>query len=317
MRKLLVLLIAILASNGGQAQDVIAHRGASDLAPEETMPAFQRAIDFNARYLELDIQRSKDGVIVAFHDDDLTRTTDVEKVFPEWAGKRPRIADFTYEQLMRLDAGSWFNQTNPGKALDAYVGAKIVTLEQVLELAAREMKHPSVYVEFKNSNWYPNIENEAIEILKRTGWLEDNGQHKPNRELVFQSFEIESLNRLKTLAPDVQRTYLIWDPEGYGKPSNWSNPTTWRNLLRAAAEAGHHVIGPDYPLAFVPGFNELRKSLGLKLHVWTVNDMELVPKLAPIVDAIFTDKAQEPVLRTLKPSPQRAMIRSCRGAAAR
>ncbi|HSN04670.1 MAG TPA: glycerophosphodiester phosphodiesterase family protein, partial [Nitrospira sp.] len=90
---------------------VIAHRGASYLAPEETRPAFLMARELGADYLEFDIQRTKDGVLIALHDDDLSRTTNVAEVFP--GREKDTIETFTFAELQQLDAGSWFNRQNP------------------------------------------------------------------------------------------------------------------------------------------------------------------------------------------------------------
>ena len=83
---------------------VIAHRGASFDAPESTAPAYLVARELGADYLELDLQRTKDGQLIALHDDTLERTTDVAKRFPERA-KAP-VSQFTLAELKSLDAGS-------------------------------------------------------------------------------------------------------------------------------------------------------------------------------------------------------------------
>jgi len=85
---------------------VIAHRGTTYWAPEETEMAYRWARNMGAHYLEVDIQRSKDGVLLALHDDQLTRTTNIEDVFPERALEAS--SHFSFEELMCLDAGSWF-----------------------------------------------------------------------------------------------------------------------------------------------------------------------------------------------------------------
>src|SRR3546814_15953181 len=95
---------------------VIAHRGASFDAPETTAAAYELARDLGADYLELDLQRSKDGVLFVLHDDSLLRTTDVATKFPE--RKDSTANEFTMAELKTLDAGSWFNAAYPeiGKA---------------------------------------------------------------------------------------------------------------------------------------------------------------------------------------------------------
>lgn len=118
---------------------VIAHRGASGEAPENTLHACELAIEQGADVLEIDVRRTADGEVVLFHDEDLVRTTNVRQVFPErspWL-----LKDFTLAELRMLDAGSWNDQR--------FAGARIPTLDEILELAGDrvglliEMKQPS------------------------------------------------------------------------------------------------------------------------------------------------------------------------------
>jgi len=97
---------------------VIAHRGTTYWAPEETEAAYRWARDIGAHYLEVDIQRSKDGVLMALHDNQLTRTTNISQIFP----KRDSLASssFTFEELLKLDAGSWFNERFPDRAQNEF-----------------------------------------------------------------------------------------------------------------------------------------------------------------------------------------------------
>lgn len=107
---------------------VIAHRGTTFWAPEETEVAYRWARDIGAHYLEVDIQRSKDGVLMALHDDQLTRTTNISQIFPR-RDTLPSSA-FTFDELMQLDAGSWFNQSFPEKAQKEFSAkAEVILIE--------------------------------------------------------------------------------------------------------------------------------------------------------------------------------------------
>ncbi|VAW25468.1 Glycerophosphoryl diester phosphodiesterase, partial [hydrothermal vent metagenome] len=112
---------------------VIAHRGSTYWAPEETEPAFLWARNMGADYLELDVQLTKDSILVAFHDDNLKRTTNVSEVFPERLNAEIRA--FTLKELRSLDAGNKFNQNNPDRAKKSYEGLNILTFEDVLMIA--------------------------------------------------------------------------------------------------------------------------------------------------------------------------------------
>lgn len=121
------IIILILMSSCGNSNKnhlfvpkdiVIAHRGTTYWAPEETEAAYRWARDIGAHYLEVDIQRSKDGVLMALHDNQLTRTTDIAQVFPDRSTLSS--SSFTYEELLKLDAGSWFNEKFPERAKDEF-----------------------------------------------------------------------------------------------------------------------------------------------------------------------------------------------------
>ncbi|MFP4698544.1 MAG: glycerophosphodiester phosphodiesterase family protein [Eubacteriales bacterium] len=96
---------------------IIAHRGASGIAPENTIVSFQKAIDQGAEGIELDVHLTKDEIPVVIHDETIDRTTDGSGY----------IKDFTFEELNRYDAGNYFDKK--------FMNEKIPTLEQVLELS--------------------------------------------------------------------------------------------------------------------------------------------------------------------------------------
>ncbi len=112
---------------------VIAHRGSTFWAPEETEAAFRWARNMGADYLEIDLQRTKDGVLLALHDGNLRRTSNIESQFP---GKEDYpVSYFTLAELRQLDAGAWFNIAVPENARESFKGEKISTLEEVLKIS--------------------------------------------------------------------------------------------------------------------------------------------------------------------------------------
>ena len=115
---LFVILIVIIFSNICLAQytkkTLIAHRGASAYAPENTLEAYRLAMQQGATFVEQDLQITKDGVLVCLHDLTLERTTNVAVIFPdrvtlEGSEKHWYVADFTLREIQQLDAGSWFD----------------------------------------------------------------------------------------------------------------------------------------------------------------------------------------------------------------
>ena len=159
----LCLLLALLSSCGRgperiPSHAVMAHRGSTYWAPEETESAWRWARETGADYLESDLQCTKDGVILANHDENLTRTTDIEAVFGDRIPDsrisfyeslgfssadavaqflrdketfRPfYAASYYYAELLMLDAGSWFNAANPDRARPAFEGSQYVSALQ-------------------------------------------------------------------------------------------------------------------------------------------------------------------------------------------
>ena len=107
----------------GEAHTTIAHRGASGYAPEHTFNAYDKSHnELGASYIEIDLQRTKDGHLVAMHDETVNRTTN----------GHGRVEDYTLAELKKLDAGSWFNKQHPDLAQSEYNTAKVPTVDEIL-----------------------------------------------------------------------------------------------------------------------------------------------------------------------------------------
>ena len=166
----------------GIANPCCAHRGASGLAPENTLAAMKKALSFPfVEWIELDVQLSKDGVPVVIHDDTVNRTTD----------RKGRVADYTAAELAAMDAGSWFSP--------AFRGEPVPTLEQVLELTAGKCR---LNIELKTyGGRYPGMEAAVVGLLRRHGRTGDS---------VITSFDPLALRRVKEIEGRI-RTGLIID----------------------------------------------------------------------------------------------------------
>src|SRR5690606_12553784 len=155
--------------------DNVAHRGATGYAPENTIASFDLAVDMKADYIEIDVQRSKDGKLVLIHDTTVDRTTD-------GTGK---VGDLTFEQLRTLDAGSW-----KGKQ---FTGEPIPTFEEILD---RYHGKVGILIELKAPELYPGMEEQVAKAL-----IERN-LHKPqNEKIIIQSFNFESIKKMDQLLP--------------------------------------------------------------------------------------------------------------------
>lgn len=281
---------------------VIAHRGASYLAPEETAPAYLLARDMGADYLEADIQRTKDGVLIAFHSQAVGDTTNAAQLFP--GREKDPVDAFTLAELKRLDAGTWFNAAHPRRARPAYTGVQILTLDELLTIAGSGRQRPALYLETKSPERFPGVERNLVERLRQRGWLEkraDSGHAK----VVFQSFRPESLARLRELAPDVPRVRLFG--------SRLFDRAAWNAMTREVTGTDQG-IGPTAYLCW-PWNVATAHRAGLLIHPYTVNELWQFRILAFLgaSDGFFTDRCDNllrfynrPVLDT----PERILARN-------
>ncbi|XUZ24359.1 glycerophosphodiester phosphodiesterase family protein [Streptomyces sp. RMIT01] len=243
---------------------VVAHRGASGYAPENTLAAADAADALGIDWVENDVQRSRDGVLVVLHDTNLKRTTDVEEVFPDrapWA-----VKDFTAAELAELDAGSWFGEQ--------FAGARIPTLTQFLHRLERNRQ--KLLLEIKSPATYPGIERDIIRTLGRSGWLDRS--HVRNR-LVIQSFGADSVKTVHALRPDITTGFLgtpaVADLPSYAAFTDQINPS-------------YATVGADY----VAAVQRLKGPHGKRLRVntWTVNKAADAVKARDYgVDGIITN----------------------------
>jgi glycerophosphoryl diester phosphodiesterase len=287
-----------LAHDAGVAHPaLLAHRGASYLAPEGSRPAYLMARELGVDYLELDLQRTRDGILVAVHDDTLSRTSNIHEIFPERKGDS--VDRFTFAELQQLDIGEWFNRTFPERARKSFDGLRVLQLQEVLEIAEAAFPPIGLCIETKRAHRFPDVERQLVEELTRRGWIQQQGA--PGRaSLIFQSFDPDSLARLKALAPQISRLLLVdevllkrlaWEgvigaaeklatgigPWGYG----WAFGPEW------SSQAGRRYV-PTWPW-----YTRAAHQAGLLVFPWTIDarwEMWMV-RLAG-ADGIFTNRSE-------------------------
>ena len=161
---------------------VWAHRGASGYAPENTLEAFQKAIDLKADGIELDVQMTKDGQLVIIHDETVDRVSDGSG----W------VKDFTYDEIKKLNVNKTFPQ---------YGRVQIPTLEEVYQIV--KDTNLQINVELKNGIvFYDKLEERVLELTKKMGLQE---------RVIYSSFNHYSVMKLKKLNPSVQAGFLYED----------------------------------------------------------------------------------------------------------
>jgi glycerophosphoryl diester phosphodiesterase len=187
---LVAAVLALSATNAAAAAapevEVIAHRGSSGAAPENTLAAVRLAIAQKSDVVENDIQRTRDGELVIMHDLTLARTTDVEQVFPDRAPWHVR--DFTLAEIKQLDAGSWF--------APEFAGERVPTLAEWVGAVGQGA---GMLLEPKSPELYPGIETDLDKELRS---LPEFSRALKGGRVVVQSFNHVWLRVYKDLVPD-------------------------------------------------------------------------------------------------------------------
>ncbi|MDE2490901.1 MAG: glycerophosphodiester phosphodiesterase [Elusimicrobia bacterium] len=159
---------------------VIAHRGASGHAPENTRAAFRRALELGARAIELDVHQTLDGELVVAHDDDLRRRGRL----------RRKLKSLTWEQAAAVDVGSWF--------APEFAAERLPRLDDVYDLLPPGVE---LHVEIKHgSSVYPGIEERVVALIRR---------RRVQARTLVSSFDHAALRALRALDAEARVGYLL------------------------------------------------------------------------------------------------------------
>ncbi|HVF38500.1 MAG TPA: glycerophosphodiester phosphodiesterase [Gemmatimonadaceae bacterium] len=262
-----------MAPSEGTPAIVIAHRGSSYDAPEHTFAAYDLALQNGVDYIEQDIHRTSDGVLVVLHDATLERTARGEP--GSCAGS---VREKTLAQLKTCDAGSWFNAANPSRARAEFASLRIPTLAEVLD---RYQAGTRYYIEIKNPELYPGIEADLIAMLTARGLLLPSTGHFPR--VFIQSFDEQSLKRVSQLTPTARLILLL---------SAGSIPSLTSNLASIATYAAG--VGVPYTTVNAALVDAVHSAC-LLIHPFAVDDPAVMKSLLAMgVDGMFTNR---PALR--------------------
>ena len=274
---------------------VIAHRGASGHRPEHTLAAYKLAIEMGADFIEPDLVSTKDGHLVARHENKISETTDVASR-PEFASRKTTkriddekaatdwfVEDFTLAELKTLRARERLPEVRPGNTV--YDGRfEIPTLQEIIDLVKREGRRRGrevgIYPETKHPSYFDSIglslEEPLVETLRR------NGYRDKTSPVFIQSFEVGNLKELSrmTSLPLVQ---LLYDE---GKPFDFTlkgDPRTYADMMTPAglAEIATYARGVGVPKNLILSLDTNGRLLaptrlvedahrnGLLVHVYT------------------------------------------------
>ena len=230
---------------------IIAHRGASALAPENTLAAFHRAIDDGADGIEFDVRLSKDGVPVVIHDSSLVRTARANML----------VADLTAEQLSRLDAGSWFNAAYPARARSNFASEGVPSLRAVLQLLIK-IDGP-IYIELKcetERDISPLVEAVCGEIASSPLF----------HRIIVKSFRLAVIPRTMAVLPGIHTAALF-------APQVMRLLRKEKYLINIACELGADHLSVHKSLVSRKLIRKAEKN-GIPVTAWTVNAERWIPR---------------------------------------
>ncbi|WP_041819665.1 glycerophosphodiester phosphodiesterase [Streptomyces davaonensis] len=249
---------------------VVAHRGASEDAPEHTLAAYRKAIEDGADALECDVRLTADGHLVCVHDRRVNRTSN----------GRGAVSALELAELAALDFGSWKNRDEEPDwehRPEDREATSVLTLERLLELIADAGRRVELAVETKHpTRWAGQVEERLLHLLKRFGLDSPaTAQESPVRVM---SFSARSLHRMRAASPTLPTVYLM----------QFVSP----RLRDGRLPAGVRIAGPSIRIVRNhPAYVERLKRAGHQVHVWTVNEPEDVDLCVELgIDAIITNR---------------------------
>jgi glycerophosphoryl diester phosphodiesterase len=225
----------------------VAHRGASGYAPEHTITSYKMGEQMHGDYIEIDLQMTKDGQLIAMHDETLDRTTN----------GTGQVKDHTLAEIKQLDAGSWFNEKYPQMAKPEYAGLKVPTLDEVFKTFG---KNANYYIETKSPEVYPGMEDALLEKV--------NKYDIDKETLLVQSFSPASLIKMHDLDSSVKLVQLM----------EYTSPAAINDADINAVKQYAMGIGPNSDMIDKEYVQKVVNS-GLEIHPYTVNEKEEMQKL--------------------------------------
>jgi glycerophosphoryl diester phosphodiesterase len=259
-------LIGLLLVASAMAESrvlVHGHRGARSLRPENTLPAFEYAIQVGADVIELDVVVTKDNVPVVWHD----------PVLPSALCKGPQakpvVRELTLAELREYDCGWLKNPAFPRQV--TVPGTRISTLDEVFALAGKSRVEFNVEIKmFRDRPELTPLPEEFARLV-----LDAVRKHKLEQRVIVQSFDFRPLKAMKELAPGIRLAALF-----NGRKEDFA---------AIAAEAGVRIVAPHYSLV-TPDKVKAAHAAGLQVIPWTANEPDDWKRLVACgVDAIITD----------------------------
>ncbi|MBE7150675.1 glycerophosphodiester phosphodiesterase [Bacillus mycoides] len=247
----------IKATNQSNHIKNIAHRGASAYAPEHTIEAYKLGQQLKGDYIEIDLQMTKDGRLIAMHDETLDRTTNGTGL----------VRNHTLTEIKQLDAGSFFNEKYPDLAKEEFKHAKVPTLAEIIETFGQNANY---YIETKSPDEYPGMEEKLLEIINH---------YHINDKVIIQSFSEESLRKIHNLNANIPLVQLL----SYKKAVQLTGAEIEKYKTYCIG------LGMNYKYIDAAYVKTIQK-FGLEVHPFTVDNEKDMKKLLILgVDGMFTN----------------------------
>lgn len=242
---------------------IIAHRGASAIAPEHTIVAYEIAHQADVDYIEIDLQMTKDGVLVAMHDEKVDRTTDGIGF----------VKEYTLEELEQLNAGKWFNEAFPGLANREFEQEGVPTLEEIFLHFGDDVNY---YIELKSPSIYEGMEEKLFTLLRKYNLIRDTGDLP---KVIVESFNEDSLTKFHALEPQLPLIQLF----SFKEKAALSH-SDYKRLQTYASGIGVNIKSVDQDFIHDAQLN------GFKVHLFSIkNEIEMKNAFHLDANGVFTD----------------------------
>ena len=243
---------------------ITAHRGYSEVAPENTIPAIEAAIETYSDYTEIDVQLTKDGTVVIYHDLNLYRTS----------GARTKIIDITYEELCEYDVGSWFS--------NEYVGTKVPTLAEVLDFCKGKVK---LNIEIKRINNQQELVDKVVDLI---------GEYEFERQCVVTSMSYEALKMVKERNSEIKTGYIMSIAYGnFYENANIDFFSMKASMITEDVVKRAHTLGKEVHAWTVNSRNEI-----LRLHA--IGTDNIITDRPVFVQEVLYDSDNTSILQYIK-----------------
>lgn len=230
---------------------IIGHRGASAVAPENTIAAFREALAVGADGIEFDVRLTRDGVPVVIHDSTLRRT-----------GRLPhRVAELTWAEISKIDIGSWFAET--------FADETVPSLAELFALF--QSNNSTLYLEMKcdSPTEYQPLAEACVRAIE---------EHALKSRVVVECFQLPAIKILKETDPEI-KTVALFE----------SVLTTKQRIINEATDVGASALALHHRLAR-GSLVQKAKAAGLNVAVWTVDDPVWIDRARAMgINALITN----------------------------